>query len=207
MRAVFAARFAEQRLFVYEQRGETEAGQGAIICCVDCSGSMVSRVSGSGISGEAWAKACALAMLDQARAVRRDFAGILFSSAGQVKVFRFPARQPVRIADVLDFAEFFWGGGTNFEEPLTTAAGLLEAEFNHDGRTRGDIALITDGICGVSEEWVRWWNERKAALGFRLFGIQVGRHAGRLLEDLSHNVRDVTDLAEVGQAAGMFRVI
>jgi uncharacterized protein with von Willebrand factor type A (vWA) domain len=133
MRAVFAARYAEGRLFVYEQRGETEAGQGAIICCVDCSGSMGARLPGSGVSGEAWAKACALAMLDQARAARRDFAGILFSSAGQIKVFRFPASQPVRIADVLDFTEFFWNGGTNFEEPLAAAAELLEAEYSADG--------------------------------------------------------------------------
>ncbi len=50
MRAVFAARYAEGRLFVYEQRGETEAGQGAIICCVDCSGSMGGPQAG-GISG------------------------------------------------------------------------------------------------------------------------------------------------------------
>ena len=177
-RPVFIARYAEQRLFVYEQRGETEAGQGAIICCVDCSGSMGCMVPGTGLSGEAWAKACALAMLDQARTAKRDFAGILFSSAGEIKVFRFPASEPVRIGQVFDFAEFFWGGGTNFEEPLGTAAQLLEAEFNDDGAMRGDIAIVTDGICGVSEEWTRAWDEGKAALGFRLFGIQVGRSPG-----------------------------
>jgi len=207
MRAVFAARYAEQRLFVYEQRGETEAGQGAIICCVDCSGSMGTVVRGTGISGEAWAKGCALAMLDQARAAQRDFAGILFSSAGEIKVLRFPGSQPVKISEVLDFAEFFWGGGTNFEEPLAAAAELLEAEFNDDGRMRGDIALITDGICGVSEDWMRAWNEAKARLGFRVFGIQVGRPYGQLLGALSDNVRSIEDLADVDQTADMFRVV
>ena len=207
MRAVFAARYAEHRLFVYEQRGETDAGQGAIVCCVDCSGSMGTPVAGTGLSGEAWAKGCALAMLDQARAARQDFAGILFSSAGEIKVFRFPAREPVRIADLLDFAEFFWGGGTNFEEPLGQAMDLLEAEFNDNGAMRGDIALVTDGICGVSEDWMRAWNERKAALGFRLFGIQVGRAPGAVLEALADNARAVTDLADAGQASDMFRVI
>ncbi len=206
MRAVFAARYAEGRLFVYEQRGETEAGQGAIICCVDCSGSMGSPQAG-GISGEAWAKACALAMLDQARAARRDFAGILFSSAGETKVFRFPAAEPARIADVLDFAEFFWSGGTNFEEPLGTAAELLEAEFNADGTMRGDIALVTDGVCGVSEEWMRAWNERKAALGFRVFGIQIGGAPGAVMDALSDNVRSIQDLAETEGAAGIFRIV
>jgi uncharacterized protein with von Willebrand factor type A (vWA) domain len=81
MRAAFAARYAEQRLFVYNTRGEDIAGQGAIIACVDCSGSMA-RVMPGGVSGEAWAKACAMALLDQARTARRDFAGILFSPAG-----------------------------------------------------------------------------------------------------------------------------
>ena len=207
MRAVFAARYAEQRLFIYEQRGETEAGQGAIICCVDCSGSMGCVVPGTGVSGEAWAKACALAMLDQARAARRDFAGILFSSAGEIKVFRFPAREPVKISEVLDFAEFFWGGGTNFEEPLAAAAELLEAEFSDDGRMRGDIALVTDGICGVGEEWMRAWNEAKARLGFRVFGIQIGRSYGPVMEALSDNVRAIEDLAETSAAADIFRVM
>lgn len=207
MRAVFAARYAEQRLYLYEQRGETEAGQGAIICCVDCSGSMGCVVPGTGVSGEAWAKACALAMLDQARAARRDFAGILFSSAGKIKVFRFPAREPVKISEVLDFAEFFWGGGTNFEEPLAAAADLLEAEFSDDGRMRGDIALVTDGICAVGEEWMRAWNEAKARLGFRVFGIQIGRSYGSVMEALSDNVRAIDDLAETSGAADIFRVM
>ncbi len=207
MRAVFAARYAEQRLFVYEQRGEIEAGQGAIICCVDCSGSMGATLPGTGVSGEAWAKACALAMLDQAWAARRHFAGILFSSAGEIKVFHFPAAEPARIADMLDFAEFFFGGGTNFEQPLATAAELLEAEYNADGRMRGDIALITDGVCGVSEEWMRAWNQRKAALGFRVFGIQIGRSPGPVLDALSDNLRAIEDLAQTDGAAGLFRVI
>ena len=175
MRAVFAARYAEGRLFVYEQRGDVETGQGAIICCVDCSGSMSRKLAG-GVSGEAWAKACALALLDQARASKRDFAGILFGSSSEIKVFRFPAREPVRTGDVLDFAEFFWNGGTDFEAPLGVAAQLLQAEYNADGRMRGDIALITDGVCGVTEEWMLAWNQRKAALGFRVFGIAIGRH-------------------------------
>jgi uncharacterized protein with von Willebrand factor type A (vWA) domain len=58
LRAAFAARYAEQRLFTYETRGEENTGRGAIIACIDCSGSMAG-------DREAWAKACALALLDQ----------------------------------------------------------------------------------------------------------------------------------------------
>jgi uncharacterized protein with von Willebrand factor type A (vWA) domain len=206
MRAAFAARYAEGRLFIYEQRGEDAAGQGAIIACVDCSGSM----AGGSPSGEAWAKACALALLDQARTARRDFAGILFSSAGQMRAFRFPAGRPAPIGDVLDFAELFFGGGTDFATPLDAAAGLLEAEYDADGRMRGDIVLITDGECDVTEDWMRGWQDRKARLGYRVFGVSVTASPGPVLTALSDNLRTIADLASPGAvsaARDMFRVI
>jgi uncharacterized protein with von Willebrand factor type A (vWA) domain len=207
LRAAFAARYAEQRLFVYETQGEEHTGQGAIICCVDCSGSMGIPRPGSGlVTGEAWAKACALALLDQARAARRDFAGILFSSAGELATFRFPAGQPARIGDVLDFAELFYGGGTDFATPLDAAADLLAAEYNAGGRMRGDIVLITDGECGVAEEWMRPWQDRKARLGYRVFGISVGADPGPVLSALADNLRAVADLTTPDAASDIFRV-
>jgi uncharacterized protein with von Willebrand factor type A (vWA) domain len=205
LRAAFAARYAEQRLYVYETRGEDHAGRGAIIACIDCSGSM-GRPGPGGVTGEAWAKACALALLDQARAARRDFAGILFSSASQVKTFRFPAGQQVRIGDVLDFAEYYWGGGTDFAAPIDAAADVLEAEYNDDGSMRGDIVLVTDGECGVTEDWMRAWNERKHRLGHRVFGIAVRGTPGPVLTALSDNVRTTTDLTSTDGAIDIFRV-
>lgn len=158
------------------------------------------------VTGEAWAKACALALLDQARQGRRDFAGILFSSAREQKTFRFPAGQPPRIGDVLDFAELFFGGGTDFETPLDAAAGVLEAEFDQDGKARGDIVLITDGECRVSEPWMRAWNERKHRLGFRVFGVAIGADPGPVLTALSDNVRTITHLTSPNETADIFRV-
>jgi uncharacterized protein with von Willebrand factor type A (vWA) domain len=207
LRAAFAARYAEQRLFVYETRGEEHTGQGAIICCVDCSGSMGHPRPGSGpVTGEAWAKACALALLDQARAGRRDFAGILFSSAGELATFRFPASRPARIGDVLDFAGLFYGGGTDFAAPLDAAADLLAAEYDADGRMRGDIVLITDGECGVTEEWMRSWQDRKARLGHRVFGISTGADPGPVLSALADNLRTIADLTTPDAASDIFRV-
>ncbi|HEY3958656.1 MAG TPA: VWA domain-containing protein [Streptosporangiaceae bacterium] len=209
LRAAFAARYAEQRLFIYETRGEAPAGQGAIIACIDTSGSMRGGSAG-GATREAWAKACALALLDQARTARRDFAGILFSSAGEQMTFRFPAARPAAIGDVLDFAEFFYGGGTDFQTPLDAAADLLEDEYNNEGRMRGDIVLITDGHSHITEDWMRSWNDRKAHLGYRVFGVAVETRPGPVLEALTDNLRAITDLAApdaVHAAAGMFRVI
>lgn len=125
LRAVFAARYAAGALMLYDTQGEQTTGQGAVIACVDTSHSMYTEGPG-GITREAWSKACALALLDQARHAGRDFVGILFSAADKIQVFRCPGDRPAGIADVLDFAETFLGGGTDFQRPLGTAVEVLE---------------------------------------------------------------------------------
>jgi uncharacterized protein with von Willebrand factor type A (vWA) domain len=164
-----------------------------------------------GVTREAWAKACALALLDQARHAGRDFVGILFSAADKIQVFRFPADQPAEIAQVLDFAETFLGGGTSYQTPLSAAGELLEEEFNDAARTRGDIVVITDDDCGVTEEWMRGWNDAKHRLGFRVFGVAVGTprvtEADSVLQALCDNLRSIEDLTDVHAAADLFRVI
>jgi uncharacterized protein with von Willebrand factor type A (vWA) domain len=200
LRTVFAARLAEQRLFVYETRGDESTGKGAIIACIDCSYSMNGP-------REAWAKACALALLDQARTAGRDFAGILFSSAGENQVFRFPGHQPPPIEDVLDFAELFYGGGTDFATPLDAAAQILDEEYTGAARQHGDIVFITDGECSVTEDWMRGWRETKTRLDFRVFGISVAQRPGPVLEALADNVRTVDDLTDPDTSRDLFRVI
>ncbi|MEU0074598.1 VWA domain-containing protein [Streptomyces sp. NPDC006332] len=210
LRAVFAVRYAAGELMLYDSQGEQTTGQGAVIACVDTSHSMYEAGPG-GVTREAWAKACALALLDQARHAGRDFVGILFSAADKLQVFRFPADQAVGTDRVLDFAETFLGGGTSYQRPLTAACELLEEEFNNASRTRGDIVMITDDDCGVSEEWMRDWNDAKHRLGFRVFGVAVG--APRVAEDdsvleaLCDNLRSIEDLTDVRAAADLFRVV
>ncbi len=210
LRAVFAARYAAGELMLYDSQGEQTTGQGAVIACVDTSHSMLMAGPG-GVTREAWAKACALALLDQARHAGRDFVGILFSAADKVRVFRFPAGRPAGTTRVLDFAETFLGGGTSYQTPLTAAAELLEEEFAAAARRRGDIVLITDDECGVTEEWTRTWIGAKRLLDFRVFGVAVGApraaDAGSVLEALCDNLRSVEDFTDVHAAADLFRVI
>ncbi|MDW6066052.1 VWA domain-containing protein [Streptomyces sp. FXJ1.4098] len=210
LRAVFAVRYAAGELMLYDSQGEQTTGQGAIIACVDTSHSMYEAGPG-GVTREAWAKACALALLDQARHAGRDFVGILFSAADKIQVFRFPAGRPAGIDRILDFAETFLGGGTSYQAPLTAAGALLEEEFNDAARTRGDIVMITDDECGVTEEWMRGWNDAKHRLGFRVFGVAIGApraaEAGSVLEALCDNLRSIEDLTDVHAAADLFRVI
>ncbi|MYQ33997.1 VWA domain-containing protein [Streptomyces sp. SID4956] len=211
LRAVFAARYAARELMLYDSRGEQGTGKGAVIACVDTSHSMYAEGPG-GVTREAWSKACALALLDQARHAGRDFVGILFSAADKLQVFRFPGDRPAPVTDVLDFAETFLGGGTDFQRPLGTAAKILEEEFDTASRARGDIVLITDDACEVSENWTRLWNEIKRRLDFRLFGIAIATPdtataSGSVLESLCDNLRTVDDLTDVHTTADLFRVI
>ncbi|MEU1184196.1 VWA domain-containing protein [Streptomyces sp. NPDC005820] len=210
LRAVFAARYAAGELMLYDSRGERSTGRGAVIACVDTSHSMYEAGPG-GVTREAWAKACALALLDQARHARRDFAGILFSAPGRIQVFRFPADEPAATDRILDFAETFLGGGTSYQTPLSAAVDLLEAEFDDAARTRGDIVMITDDDCGVTEEWTRTWNDARHRLGFRLFGVAVGTartaEADSVLHALCDNLRSVEDFTDVHEAADLFRAI
>ncbi|MFI5679484.1 VWA domain-containing protein [Streptomyces cellulosae] len=210
LRAVFAARYAAGELMLYDSQAEQTTGRGAVIACVDTSHSMYAEGPG-GITREAWAKACALALLDQARDAGRDFVGILFSAADKIRVFRFPVGDRGGIARTLDFAETFLGGGTSFQTPLTAASELLAEEFDDVGRMRGDIVMITDEECDVTEEWMRGWNDAKHRLGFRVFGVAVGAppaaEAGSVLDALCDNLRSIEDLTDVHAAADLFRVI
>ncbi|WP_037673288.1 VWA domain-containing protein, partial [Streptomyces afghaniensis] len=210
LRAVFAVRYAAGELMLYDSQGEQATGRGAVIACVDTSHSMYEAGPG-GITREAWAKGCALALLDQAREAGRDFVGILFSAPGRIQVFRFPAGRSAGTDRVLDFAETFLGGGTSYQTPLSAAGELLEEEFDDTARGRGDIVMITDDDCGVTEEWMRGWNDAKRRLGFRVFGLVVGAprvgEAGSVLEALCDNLRSVEDLTDVHAAADLFRVI
>ncbi|GEC02931.1 hypothetical protein SSP24_05860 [Streptomyces spinoverrucosus] len=210
LRAVFAARYAAGELMLYDSQGEQATGKGAVIACVDTSHSMYEAGPG-GVTREAWAKACALALLDQARHAGRDFVGILFSAADKLQVFRFPAGEPAEIAQILDFAETFLGGGTSYQRPLTAARELLEEEFNDAARSRGDIVMLTDDDCGVTEEWMRGWNDAKQRLGFRVFGVAIGdprvAEADSVLDALCDNLRSIEDLTDVHAAADLFRVI
>ncbi|WP_416981284.1 VWA domain-containing protein [Streptomyces sp. T028] len=210
LRAVFAVRYAAGELMLYDSQGEQATGQGAVIACVDTSHSMYEAGPG-GVTREAWAKACALALLDQARHAGRDFVGILFSAADKIRVFRFPAGRPADLAQVLDFAETFLGGGTSYQRPLSAAGELLEEEFNDTARARGDIVMLTDDDCGVTETWMRGWNDAKHRLGFRVFGVAIGAprvaEADSVLRALCDNLRSIEDLTDVHAAADLFRVI
>jgi uncharacterized protein with von Willebrand factor type A (vWA) domain len=189
----------EEELISRKFRGEEKVGKGAIVCLVDTSQSMTIK-DRMGIPREVWAKAFALALLEVAQQSKRDFVGILFSDEGSQKVFHFPKGEGT-IEDRLAFADKFYDGGTHFEAPIDTAMDILEKEFSAEGKSKGDLILITDDDYRLTNPaWLEKYQERKKQLAFRLFGIAVGMTApGSALVALSKgggNVRAVTEFTD-----------
>ena len=138
----FQRKFTEGQLLQYNLRGRENAGKGPIVCCVDSSGSMEG-------DRELWAKAVALALLEIAQMQKRPFAVIFFGSAWEaLETIEIQKGEQNILDKVIQIAEYFLNGGTDFEKPLNAAIELSEkTEFK-----KADIVFVADGKCGVSDE-------------------------------------------------------
>jgi len=168
-RLEFFKDYDEKKLLQYAMRGIETVGRGGIVCCIDNSGSMAG-------DNELWAKAIALCLLDMARRQKRKFYGIHFGSAHEIMEFDFSGEYSVEM--VLDFAEYFFGGGTNFVKPCSIALDRLRAEYDNEGRTTADIVFITDGSCGVPEDWKKKWLAEMERIGATMWGLLIGGYRG-----------------------------
>jgi uncharacterized protein with von Willebrand factor type A (vWA) domain len=163
-----------------------------MIVCLDGSGSMAG-------DKEIWSKAVALTLLEIARRQRRLFRFICFSSA-ETPLFTLDLnpreRHEVQEDRALDVAEYFPGGGTDFETPLSAAVDCLRVARYR----RGDVVLITDGECRVSPDWLARFRADKERIGFSLYSvlIDVGPSSLGTLGELSDRVTAVSKLADEG---------
>ena len=119
-----------------------------MIVCLDGSSSM----SGD---KEIWSKAVTLTLLEIARKQRRLFRSICFSSAEtplQVLDMNPRDRYEVETKTVMDLAEYFPGGGTDFQTAARRGAGLPERvalqkrrhHFHHRRRVPGRSGMGRD---------------------------------------------------------------
>jgi uncharacterized protein with von Willebrand factor type A (vWA) domain len=130
------------------------------------------RLGLDGGDKEIWSKAVALTLLEIARRQRRLFRFICFSSA-DTPLFTLDLnpreRHEVQVERAFEVAEYFPGGGTDFEIPLDAALDCLrDARYR-----RGDVVLITDGECRVTPEWQARFRAEKERLGFSLFSVLI----------------------------------
>ena len=179
----FFKRFAERQLLQYELRGKERRAKGDFVAVIDLSGSM----SGS---KEIWAKAVALACFDVAIRQRRGFAVVGFSE--RVKAVKeFAKDKPPTLEDIIEIAEWWCGGGTNFEEPLTKAMEIIEKRE----LKKADVLFITDGECEVSDEFAKAFQEFRRKTETRVTSVLIGAEP-RVLTKLSDKVVPVYDLVK-----------
>ena len=188
LRKDFQRRFLDQELLQYSLRGIEEKGKGPMVVCLDGSSSMAG-------DKEIWSKAVTLTLLEIARRQRRLFRSICFSSEEtplQVLDMNPRGRYEVEMKTVMDLAEYFPGGGTDFQRPLDAALECLrQTKYK-----KGDIVFITDGECQVSPEWAEQFRKEKEKLGFSLFSIliDVGPSSLGTLKEFSDRITTIKQL-------------
>lgn len=184
----FERRFLDQELLQYSLRGIEEKGKGPMVVCLDGSSSMAG-------DKEIWSKAVTLTLLEIARRQRRLFRSICFSSADaplQVLDINLREHYEANMGKVMELAEYFPGGGTDFEKPLDAALDCLKKSRYK----KGDIVFITDGECQVSPQWAERFREKKDSLGFSLFSIliDVGPNSLGTLKEFSDRITTIKQL-------------
>lgn len=190
LQADFKKRLIEGGLLQYSLRDEK--GRGPMVICLDGSSSMEGKK-------ELWSKGVCLTLLEIAKRERRKCSIVIFSSGGApLRVFE---SSPVegrggwgmKERDVFELAEYFPGGGTNFEEPLDRALDILRgSKFR-----RGDIVFITDGEAGVGDSWLEGFKRERDKLGFKVYSILIDlteRESWDTLSLFSDKVTSVSNL-------------
>ena len=191
-RLEFYRDYTERRLPEYEMEGHDVVARGGIVFCMDNSGSMAG-------DRELWAKAVGLCLLNLARQQKRAFWGIHFGSEQEIKEFDFS--EEYNVQDVIDFAEFFFNGGTNFVRPLSLALERLRRQYDDQGNIDADIVFATDGMCGVPDDWKLSFLEEMERIGATMWGINIGgrRTDEPMFELCAGKVATIADVLNSGK--------
>ncbi len=192
LRLDFHRRLLEGAVLQYQLRQDEQKGKGPMVVCVDVSSSMQGEK-------ELWAKAVALTLADIARRQRRLIRAVLFSSGeSSLKVLDLnrERRYEPELKKVLEMAEYFPGGGTDFEKPLDAAVELLEDRK----LKRGDIVIITDGESSVTPEWLERMRARKEELQFSIYAVlmDVGSSETSTLAKFADRITSIKQLNREG---------
>jgi len=184
----FMRRFTEGKLMQYKLRSVLKEQKGPIVCCIDNSGSM----SGD---PELWSKALGLGLLEIAVKQRRKLVILHFGCGSELKRYDFSA-DDAPLERKIDCAEFFFGGGTDFELPLNSAREII-----NDEHPKADVVMVTDGCCDVSDKWLEdWekWREEKGVKSYSVFINEGSEEPPEILSLISDRVIHAADLERSG---------
>ena len=184
----FLRKWNQNQLMQYKMISNSEKARGPIVCCIDTSGSMNG-------ARETWSKAVAIAMLEIAHSQHRDFACILFDNNAQEPIII--AKDKLEPEKVVDIAEIFTYGGTNFEKPLKKAMEVIE----NQKFKKADILFITDGECNVNDSFLRKFNAVKDEKDFSVMSVLINTGRGSVsygsLNKFSDKVILLSDLKDL----------
>jgi uncharacterized protein with von Willebrand factor type A (vWA) domain len=141
LRRDFLRRLLGRQLLTYQITGRERSGPMVIL--VDVSHSMAGEK-------ELASKALAIALSEVAAGRGQPVNAMLFGHR-TAPLWRvdFEGRRPQR-HEIVALAETFFGGGTDFERPISAAVELILER----GEGGGQIVLISDGLCEVGERWL-----------------------------------------------------
>lgn len=187
----FYRRMTENQLLTYSKEAHKQKNKGPIIVCVDTSGSMEG-------DEEIWSKALTVGILEVAQMQKRDFACIIYSSHADKPIVI--KKDEIAPQKIIDCAERFHNGGTNFEAPLNEALELIKDSTFKDA----DIVFITDGDCYVSDTFSRKFNQIKQEKEFKTLGVLVNMGRGHVsdssLKEFCDNITLVSDIADLSDS-------
>lgn len=183
---LFVRKLQRKSIKQYARREHISKGQGDIIVCLDESSSTKGQ-------NAAWGKAVAFALLEIAAINRRDMALVHFASSSRCKsdLFeygKYPQEQ------VLEAAQHFYGGGTDFETPLTEAMRLMREQ----GWGKADVVFITDGVCSISKDFADSFTSAKTAMGFTVTGVLMDQDEPGMAFSLTPFCDEIIKISEVG---------
>lgn len=155
---LFLRKYQNKGLKQYRKREPEYKGKGDVIVCLDESQSTFGE-------NNAYGMAIAMVLYEICRINNSNFALIHFDC--DTKVDYFSKDEQPEPKKVLDCAETFLNGGTDFEKPLKEAISLYES----GKMDKPDIVFITDGECDISGEFRKVFAEFKENSGAKLTGI------------------------------------
>jgi uncharacterized protein with von Willebrand factor type A (vWA) domain len=186
----FLRRLLESRLLTYEMTG-SERNEPMVVA-VDVSHSMFGEK-------DVASKGLAIALCRRAAERGQVATALLFGHRG-ADPWRldFEGCRPHR-RQIVALAETFFGGGTDFERPISSALELLSRK--NDGG--GVIVLITDGQCRVGERWLSELLMRKARHRVRILSVIVdaGACSEKTAASFSDRVVRFSELAGLAPSA------
>ena len=182
---LFLRKYQRGQIKQYQRREPIYRGMGDIICCLDESDSTKGDPA-------AWGKAVALTLLEIAADSGRRFALIHFSGPGS---FRTDIFRPggYTMADKVDAAETFLGGGTDFRTPMNDVLRLMDEE----GFENADVIFITDGECELPNVYVEQLRTEQAARRFTVTGVLLDKGGPGMafsLEPFCQNIYRTSEL-------------